>query len=242
MKRKALLIALLALSVPSPAATNLIFDSSLGGVSGSGLGAVATVLTITSPGATSTQSGSVSFNGTTDVISNVGVHAVLGTVNFGTSQTGSAQTQTRTFGEVGITSAGELAIVLNASEPGGNAITLTGLELDIFSGATSIFDAAIVAPVSLPATFTGTGNQGFVFRLDADQAAELNAALGVLTAPEVSALRLGLSASAADATGGLETFNVSRIATPAVPEPSTLLLLGTALVACAGWSYMRRRR
>jgi PEP-CTERM motif len=71
----------------------------------------------------------------------------------------------------------------------------------------------------------------------------LNSVLAGLTASQVAALRVGLSASASEATGGVETFNLSQI-TPstAVPEPATLLLLGTALMAGAGWSYTRRRR
>jgi PEP-CTERM motif-containing protein len=244
MKLKSLLIAALALSLPYPASANLIFDSSLGGVSGSGLGTVATILTIQSPGSTSTESGSVSFNGTTDVTSNTGVLAGGAPVSFGDVKTGASQTLTRTLGSVGITSAGQLAIVLNASEPAGNSITLTGLRLDIFNPAgTSIFNASLASSQAFATTFTGTGNEGFVFKLDTAQGSALNSVLAGLTASQVAALRVGLSASASEATGGLETFNLSQItASTAVPEPATLLLLGTALMAGAGWSYTLRRR
>ena len=231
---------------PSSLATaDLIFNDDLGGVSGSGLGTVATVLTIQSPGATSTESGSVSFNGTSDVLSNTGVVAGGGTISTGDVKTGASQTLTRTLGEVGITSAGELAIVLNASEPAGGAITLSGLELTIFQGGTEIFDAALASSVAFSETFTGTGNQGFVFTLNTEQAADFDAILAGLTAAQIAALRLGLSASASDATGGLETFNLSRVLgetppPPSVAEPGTLLLLGSALAALGIWSRRRR--
>jgi hypothetical protein len=244
MRLKSLLVAAAALSLPYPASASLIFNSSLGGVSGSGLGTVATVLTIQSPGSTSTESGSVSFNGSTDVTSNIGVLAGGGTSSVGTVKTGASQTQTQTLGAVGITNAGQLAIVLNADEPSGNSVTLTGLKLDIFNSAgTSIFNASLAASVPFPTTFTGIGNQGFVFTLDAAQAAAFNTALSGLTASQVAALHLGLSASLSDATGGPETFNLSKVtaATP-VPEPGTLLLLGSALLIGAGWTYGRRRR
>jgi hypothetical protein len=245
MKRTALLVALLALALlPYPASASLIFDSSLGGVSGSGLGNVATILTITSPGSTSTESGSVSFNGTTDVTSNTGVIATGGTVSFGNVQTGASQTLTRTLGSLGITTAGQIGIVLNAAEPSGDAITLTGLQFTLFNGGATFFSASLPTAQTFPTTFTGTGNQGFVFKLDAAQAATLNGLLAGLTPAQIAALRLGASASASGATGGQETFNLTQITggvTP-VPEPGTVVLLGSALLIGAGWSFGRSRR
>ena len=246
MKRTILLVALLALALPYPASASLIFDSSLGGVSGSGLGNVATILTITSPASGTIESGSVSFNGTTDVTSNVGVLAGGGTLNVGSVSTGASQTLTRTLGSVGITTASQLGIVLNASEPGGNSVNLTGLAITLFNtNGTSFFNATLPASVNFPATFTGTGNQGFVFKLDAAQAAQLQANFNAVTPAVIAGLRLGASATLADATGGNETFNLTQIAgvTPpgAVPEPGTVLLLGSALLIGAGWSYGRGR-
>jgi PEP-CTERM motif len=242
MKLKLLLIGALTLSLPYSASANLIFDSSLGGVSGSGLGTVATILTFTSPGSTSTESGSVGFNGTIDVPSNTGVVAGGPSISVGNVQSG--QTQTQTLGAVGITNAAQLAIVFNASEPSGNSINLTGLRVDIFNTAgVSVFNASLASSQLFAATFTGTGNEGFVFKLDTPQGNTLNSVLAALTPAQVAALRVGLSASASEATGGLETFNLSKItAVVGVPEPTTLMLLGTALMAGAGWSYVRRRR
>jgi hypothetical protein len=58
---------------------------------------------------------------------------------------------------------------------------------------------------------TGAGNSGFVYKLDA---AQTLAAQGFFT----STNRVGLSASATNATGGPETFFIAETLHP-VPEP-----------------------
>ena len=65
--------------------------------------------------------------------------------------------------------------------------------------------------MSFPTTFTGIGKEGFVFRLDTTQAAALQTELDGLKSATVAGLRIGLSASASDATGGAETFNLATI-------------------------------
>src|SRR5262245_61033561 len=87
------------LFAPYTASANLIFDSSLGGVTGSGLGAVSTILTIQSPGSGSFESGSVERAGGADVKSDTGVLASGGTTSVGDVKTGASQTLTRTLGE-----------------------------------------------------------------------------------------------------------------------------------------------
>jgi hypothetical protein len=78
------------------------------------------------------------------------------------------------------------------------------------------------------------GNSGFVFSLDTAQAAAATAAgaFGSLNN------RIGLSASASNATGGPETFFVTSSSVAggggaggAVPEPATYVLIGAGLVA-----------
>ena len=90
-------------------------------------------------------------------------------------------------------------------------------------------------------------NQGFVFRLDTAETAALQTLLNGLTPAAVAALRLGLSASASDATGGPETFNLATItAVPvtltAVPEPGTLLFAVTALVGLSFLAWRRQKK
>jgi hypothetical protein len=64
-----------------------------------------------------------------------------------------------------------------------------------------------------------------------------------LTASEIAALHVGVSASVSGATGAPETFNVAQaqVTAIAVPEPGITLLLRTALIGVA-WSYRRTRR
>lgn len=198
---------------------------------GTGLGAVNTILTIRSPGSTSTESGSVAWDGSSDVISG---NQVL---------TGNSQTGTRTFADLGVASADALRIVFNASEPGNqnNGITLTGLTFSAYAPSGSvIFSTGLSAPISYADTFTGAGNSGFVFALSA--ADSVSFAANVATAGlSFGTLRAGLAASASDATGGNETFYMasSNALVTAVPEPQTvaLLLAGLGFVG-----FVARRR
>ena len=165
---------------------------------GSGIGGVNTVLTIQG---TPTESGCVAWNGAADVI---GAAACPPGVPGGNESTGASQTQTRTLAQLGIANAAELRIVVNTVEPAGNPITLTQLVLRIYDGATGavLFTSSLPAPVTFPFTNTGGGSSGFVFLMDAADAA---AAQVFFANP---ANRIGLAASFSDAAGGGETLYV----------------------------------
>ena len=194
---------------------------------GTGLGAMNTILTLQSPGNSSTETGSVSFNGTTDV-------------RVGDTQNGASQTLTRTIGELGLSSATSLRVVFNALEPGNaaaNGITLNNLVLSIFStNGAVLFTSGAFTPVVFQDTQTGAGNSGFVFGLTAAAAAQAQAqGFGSVNN------RIGLSATATNATGGFETFFVAMSVRPvtAVPEPLSLALFGAGLL---GLTMVKRNR
>jgi len=211
-----------ALALGSTAANASLVLVSPTDVNGAGLGAVNTVLTITSPANTTTETGSVGLNTS-------GVQVTSGNTQ--------AQTQVRSLSTVGVNSASSLRVVFNASEPGGDSINLNNLVLTIYSPTgTPLFNSGAFTGQTFANTQTGTGNAGFVFALDAAQQAQATTAGAFSSTNNV----IGLSASASDATGGLETFFVAPSITAAVPEPETygMLLSGLGLL---GFIASRRR-
>ena len=206
-------------------------------LNGTGLGAVNTLLTITSPANSSDENGSVSWNGAADVISGSQV------------LTGSSQTRTRVLGDVGVLSATDLRFVFNASEPGNaeNGITLNTLTFAAYTPTgVNIFNGSLAAPITYASTSTGVGNSGVVFGLDVLQATAFQTAV-TASGVSFSSIIAGLSASASNATGGLETFFIGSATgdglvppTSVVPEPQTYALLLAGLGA-VGFVAKRRR-
>lgn len=212
---------LFSAAVPAQAALIYLADETL---SGSGLGAVNTVLTISSPSNSGTETGSVKWNGAADV--------KTGDVN-------AAQTQTRSLAELSLSSSADLRVVFNAAEPASNSITLTDLVLYIFSaGGTQLFQSGAFTSVVFTSTGAGTGSSGFVFGFDPADISNAAAAFGT------SSNRIGLQAMATDATGGQETFFVALASNPGgpgnnVPEPSTIATLGLGLL---GMGFAAKRK
>jgi hypothetical protein len=222
----------LALTVGSQAQAGLILLSDAP-FSGSGIGAVNTILTLTSPANSTVEAGCVAFGGT------VGTSACFGDVATGGNElTGASQTQTRTVAQSGATMASNFAIVLNAQEPGGalNSIVLEDLSVRFYNPTGGLLYTATLNPATVPLnnTFTGTGNAGFVFVLDSGQAQGAQLA-GAFSNPSNV---IGLSARLSSATGGPETFFVGNLGTGGgggvgteIPEPMTYLTLGAGLMA-----------
>jgi hypothetical protein len=177
------------------------------------------ILSIQSPGNTSNAAGGVSWNGHNDVRS-------------GDAKNGE-HTKTLSFAQAGITNAGQLRIFMDTEDPD-NDLTINQLVLTAYgSNGQILFQGSLRAPIDFGNEQNGQGHGDRVFALTADQAAQLQAAY--LANPN---LRLGLFASTSDDTGSFTNFKIGQ--GPAeVPEPTTMLLLGTGL---AGVAARARRR
>ena len=208
-------------------------------VGGTGLGAVNTVLTLTSPGASSNEQGCVGRGAVTDFIGSTAVgNCVAGPAP--DVQTGASQTQTRSLAEAGITTGANFALLLNAVEPAGNSITLNSLTVTFYSPTGGVLHTAtyLGAPHDFPTTQMGTGNTGEMFVLSAGQAATLQT---LITANGAANIRVGISTALSAATGGPDTYFIfNNGAATVTPEPSTVVLMATGLVGLVG--FVRRRR
>jgi hypothetical protein len=232
-------LAALAFSVAAPSyAASITFNSETFN-GGGGIGDVPTIVVIQGKnGAATTETGSVSWNGTADVETDV-----------------KSQSQTWSVTDlagVGISAETQFGIVLNVNESGtadGESLDLLNLRVDFFNGAGTVLFSALCTNCGNPTTYNlleaaqGTGSSGFLFRV-------------MLTPSEstqffgTSSNRIGLYTSIADIDNGQETFYLAdlppRIPTEspeqlvATPEPGSMILLGSGLASVAFARYRRR--
>lgn len=187
------------------------------------------VLSVQSPGNSSTETGAVGRSTSSS-----------GDVKTGDWLRG-ANTQTVSLSQVGTTNAGQIQIYFDINEPnGGNqsSLTLNSLILNAYDPNTgaNLFSASLLGgPLTLQQLGNGQGHSDYVFTLDAAAAARLQAVINAH--PD---LLLGLSASVSNAQGGPESFFIGS-APAAVPEPMTMLLLGTGLAGVAAKVRWRKK-
>ena len=225
-KSSLVLLGLAAMLTATPASASLIYDGEVS-LTGTGLGAVNTVLTIqeTGRGSDGEESGAVGWNGTADVTSGPDV------------QTGASQTKTI----LAVGPAESLRVIFNPNEPGeadSQSISLDNLVLTLFSSTgESLFSSDPFTQVVFPDAGQGTGLTGYSFKLDAAQTLTFNLYLATTGA----GARYGLSALASLANGGPETFFITQEVS-AVPLPAALPLLAGGLGGMGVLSWWRKRK
>lgn len=189
--------------------------------SGTGLGSVNTVLTV---GGRPIESGCVARGPAGDIL---GPAACPSGFSGGDEKTGASQTQTRTIAELGLTTATDLRIVLNVNESTGNSVTLTGLSLRIYDPSGAIlFSSGAFIPPTFPLTHSPGTTVGYVFQLDAAQAAQAQLVFAGTN-------RIGLATTLSGATAGDETFfvaDVTAIGTPITGADMAVMKAATPTV------------
>jgi len=186
-----------------------------------------TVLSLQSPGHTSTESGGIKWTGSGDQVFG---DATRGGTNNTVSLTDLGVTRNSTAIQIGI----------NVNEPSGgpgsDPINVTAMTLTAYdTSGSAVFTANLInGPYTLQLLGNGQGTADYIFTLDQDAAARLAAVYD----PN---LRIGLQATITNAQGGPESFyfGIGKSSTP-VPEPTTMLLLGTGLAGIA--AKVRKRR
>lgn len=222
-----LTVAMLCLFTAGTAKADELNFVSPTAANGTGFGTVLTLLTLHNT--TSPEIGSVSWNGTARVI------------------TGDATNQSQVYTvqqliDAGIT-ADTFGVVYNVNETGPtpNPTTLNSFSIDVYNSAGGLegsisLSAQALAQNPYQMFEQGVGGSGYLFTV-----AETG---GVFDLDAVFALHpdwvIGASGNISGNDNGPETFYIVNSANP-VPEPTTMLLLGTGLAGIAARARRRRK-
>jgi hypothetical protein len=215
-----LLAGVLAVMVVGPALAQALDFNSAITVSGTGIGAKITVLTIQQSQGT-TETGCVKWSGSADVIGASACPAGSPAFGGGNEKTGASQTLTRALSEAGVGSYAAIGIVLNVNQA--DAAVLDNMSMQLFPAASGTACATIPVGGGKGDGYSGagTGGSGSFFTPNALAVTAMTSGCG----PFAGSLRVGLAANMSNASGGGETWYLAN--TEPVLGVTTLCVLKT---------------
>lgn len=232
----------------SPASASLIYNSQIN-FPAQGFGNAPRDLTLQGRGTTSGCVGTAAGGGITFGSCTTDAQTFMGNGVSNTNDTGDmppplADNQkygNPTLVSLGWTSASNIGILFNATEPAGNSIDVADITLSFYNATTGSLLGAIDGQQNFPTSFAGNGVAGFVFTVDQAQQAYLNNLI-FNGASNLGDIRIGLGATLIGAAGGPDTFTAVNLSqSGAVPEPGTwaMMLIGFGAL---GVSLRRRSK
>lgn len=239
MKTRKLLIAVTVASalvgVSAGANADLIQNGELD-IAAQGFGNAHRLLTISSQGSTTFESGAIGVASGAIVALTTGIDDGLvfsgnGVQNAGGDTVNPLNDTLKhgipTLGSLNWTSGVNVNLLFNATEPGGDGLSITDVTLKFYDGDSVI--AAIDGNFAYADTLTGNGSAGFLISVDVAQQTYLDNT--VFNQSGFSDFRIALESTITGVAGGPESFSAVETLphVTTVPEPETYLMMLTGL-------------